>query len=1304
MGHHFRNAVRAALLCTGLLVCGFVVLFHTSAAKADPLAGLLRLPAPPPPNPLVPSQSGNHDEAFYDPAKPPPDNAPIQDLIDYWTRLGVNAIAGQPARAVPSEKTIERLIKEANSNPDLALSVVAVLPNDKKTVGMVKDVYDRLISKETSEDANTESSEASGAYQLKEWLKFNSPYFSDELEKAALGTKDNSSQYVDTGSENAVLALTRYDWDRANPIITRMYGDRSQPVTQVLETWALYRHALDTDSPSDIDRYRSELMHMVEDRSLPAGVRDKANDAITHEKDFPGREEWTISLFEDETLVNLQPYTGLTTLMMYAPSEKYVDRLISLLEKNNKPIVRAGAVRSLFLALKPEGASEQDVRIVKAMLPWLEDPKWADDPRDERATLVRKLGQMQMPESVPGLIKVLEEKRTVMVPDYGSNTAAYSANSSRAVTTANAARGVANAVVAADNALANVSNTSANSLPNVPSRPTETFPYRSDAMQALTKQRDGRAIPALRRTLNTVEEYERATAVRAIYMCGGFSIQEQLDAVDLTARAVLQRQDMEDAGLNTNTYANSYYSASAYSNRLSGTQNGPPSAVEVRTLLGQQLMDNGGEVTDDLARSVAQRVSDLDKRDPQLAQAYRTVVMQWANGPVDILFLNDLKHGVATTEALVRLLATRKDLKQRLPGDVAALRTGVPRSVGFAACMLEDKAEFDPIIENAEPDAKIALLACGRLLRLEMDVTKVAKLLNAKEPLLVEAAEAYLKAEDSPAARTAVLQKHPGEALVLGARANFEGGEGADSIAGPWLAALFQNAGSDSLYYGWGSASNDPDLDKSETALRAEVKKDDNLYGVYAFDKNYVRIYRDHVTFSWDDDESRYYERPMAPEEFEEIKSYLTAKRADEQPPYLYCGGAYCEARELLMLGRNGGRRVYVAGNRYGGGREESDFFDGLDKYFKRLRLAPATLKYSMSRDVPGLAIDLADRDLTAKTVWKNGDDLRVAVCSKEVRDRVQEEIDAMAPEGGDPNSEEPAEAVAAKRAKLIEQRRYEGCSWQHVSNGSATGITTQPTEVEYFPIRDGMPVQPSDDQWKARAGGVELRAGAEGLFLIARGQATRLAEGSFSSPLMTASGRWGVAMETGGEDGQHLVRIDITRRKVLQVKTDESGYFMQPVAYIRSIDRVLLAQNYGSYEEAYGEGYSSDEVQPDPDPSGLLLLDPATGQIQEPRGELRPLAQQTFRALQQSANGGAHWAAMPDHEKRSTTVGLYDERMLTFKPVATVPKILFNSMDMWVDEAGQRIYFVYRGHLLSLPIKLASPAPAGPPRRSRQH
>ncbi|HEY2847428.1 MAG TPA: hypothetical protein VGI80_06370, partial [Pyrinomonadaceae bacterium] len=70
------------------------------------------------------------------------------------------------------------------------------------------------------------------------------------------------------------------------------------------------------------------------------------------------------------------------------------------------------------------------------------------------------------------------------------------------------------------------------------------------------------------------------------------------------------------------------------------------------------------------------------------------------------------------------------------------------------------------------------------------------------------------------------------------------------------------------------------------------------------------------------------------------------------------------------------------------------------------------------------------------------------------------------------------------------------------------------------------------------------------------------------------------------------------------------------------------------------------------------------------------------------------------DSERNATDVGTVDTRTFTFSPLLRVPKIKFDSMGMWVDEPHQKVYFVYRGHLLSLPLKVDTPAPNPAPTR----
>ena len=97
-----------------------------------------------------------------------------------------------------------------------------------------------------------------------------------------------------------------------------------------------------------------------------------------------------------------------------------------------------------------------------------------------------------------------------------------------------------------------------------------------------------------------------------------------------------------------------------------------------------------------------------------------------------------------------------------------------------------------------------------------------------------------------------------------------------------------------------------------------------------------------------------------------------------------------------------------------------------------------------------------------------------------------------------------------------------------------------------------------------------------------------------------------------------------------------------------------------------------------------IFVLDVETGAIEKTRGEIRPLAGQTFRPLQKSsASADEYWAAIPD--KKATQVGIYNMKTLTFKPLLTIPNISFDSMNMWVDEAENKVYFVYKGQLLAL-------------------
>jgi hypothetical protein len=176
----------------------------------------------------------------------------------------------------------------------------------------------------------------------------------------------------------------------------------------------------------------------------------------------------------------------------------------------------------------------------------------------------------------------------------------------------------------------------------------------------------------------------------------------------------------------------------------------------------------------------------------------------------------------------------------------------------------------------------------------------------------------------------------------------------------------------------------------------------------------------------------------------------------------------------------------------------------------------------------------------------------------------------------------------------------------------------------------------------------------------------------------VTANGRWLLATRYGEEEGRQLIRINLQTNKEFAINFEEYP-LVESVAYVPSLNKILLFG--GGYREYEGEG---EENYADRE-GAFFFLDADTGAMQKAKGEVRPLAQQTYRPLQPTGRPDEVWAAIPDAAADNTQVGVYNLKTLAFKPLVKIPQINFNSMQMWVD-AG-KIYFVYEGHLLGLPL-----------------
>jgi hypothetical protein len=303
------------------------------------------------------------------------------------------------------------------------------------------------------------------------------------------------------------------------------------------------------------------------------------------------------------------------------------------------------------------------------------------------------------------------------------------------------------------------------------------------------------------------------------------------------------------------------------------------------------------------------------------------------------------------------------------------------------------------------------------------------------------------------------------------------------------------------------------------------------------------------------------------------------------------------------------------------------------------------------------------------------------------VRKKVEAETNGLEPEGDGAIDEGVVKENVQKKALTADDRRYEGYSWYKVADGQTAGIASQPPDVEYIPMRDGLGVPASDEQWKARSGGIEIRTSDEGLFKVFGGRLYKVHDGSYSHAVVVPGGRWVLAAKTNDAGVEVTVRINLLTNKEFAVPIEGYGQ-RYPVAYIPSLNRVLIVRDDAySDDSEFGTPVEEDAAPADADPSGMLLVDPATGITQPIAGEFRPISQQTFRSLQKTARPNEYWAAIPDEEKNATDVGIFDTNHFGFRALMRIPKIKFNSMYMCADEAGGKLYFVYRGHLLALPL-----------------
>src|SRR5258706_9453224 len=172
-----KRFISALAFCISLLLLlSAFLLKGVEAAKKNPLVTLLNSPAPPPPNPLLTGLGRIRDPKFYNKNKPPKDDAPIHELLEYWIGMN-NLIRKIGYNPKPSEKSAERILAEIEKNPKLLSQLLGVLPDGKRSADLVKDLYDR--------EGTSGVFAREDRIGIKNWMTYHTPFFSNDLARQA---------------------------------------------------------------------------------------------------------------------------------------------------------------------------------------------------------------------------------------------------------------------------------------------------------------------------------------------------------------------------------------------------------------------------------------------------------------------------------------------------------------------------------------------------------------------------------------------------------------------------------------------------------------------------------------------------------------------------------------------------------------------------------------------------------------------------------------------------------------------------------------------------------------------------------------------------------------------------------------------------------------------------------------------------------------------------------------------------------------------------------------------------------------
>jgi hypothetical protein len=949
-----------------------------------------------------------------------------------------------------------------------------------------------------------------------------------------------------------------------------------QPRATALALSLYYEHAIKEKDLGNEERYRRDLQAIAANRNQPGYARNVAIESLSS-TEWSGLDDWYVGLFQDESLLDLSdgeysmsPFDSLFS----SDLEKWIPIMTRLLESKDIN-VRSVAASCLVTVHEDEETAK---KALTPLLPWLTNPAWINDKSSHRISLIQALGSFKIPESVPGLISVVESD------DVQSYARGFAANS-------------------------------------------------------LALYQDARAVPALKKALTKEkDEASRHRIIKGLLGSNALSEMEQLEALEAYAAKLAAPETRMDV----------------IRYRLPTEEPLPPTLM-----IGKYLGQSRETPSESLINAVLARAEELKSQNSPVADALIEIAQQWQGQQVELDIIRRLWNGSADAATISEALNRKDKMQEGLRTELQGLASVAGAAQGVGAVLLNDPALAQGILNSEDEPAQIALLACSRLSQTALPVEMVGSLLNHKNQLLTQAAETYLLAEDSSEARDLLWQRHPNEAFVTGWRENI------------MLGVTYDN------------------LVKSEDQLRAEILKENGPIEILAWVSNFpnqgvvVRIYSDKAVYTEHEDAARYRERTVPLAEVTALKDFLSVGGFSERgPTFGYCHHG-CPANELLMLTKEKGRRVFHMGS-------YTEWQPVQDEFTKLGTGDGAKMHYKLEEEIKGLEVLYAG-ELIVHDVTQQGNEMRIFVerpQTKEETDELQASYDV-----DDEDDEELQTQLLRRRVELNKSRH----SWRVFAGDKVGAHSSAPDFYSIFDETKFVTGDENEPDWDnygfmtqpqiLAADSIVFAENYAGLWRqFAGSKPVRLGdeEAIYTNPIVTRDGKWVVATKIvdEGENPNHIIRLNLQTGREYRVNMPPADQLVA-ISFVPVLNKVLVKRAKQDYVPV--------GMKPrGPDKAEHLLIDPATGVTRLVTGEFAPLQHRGSRFLQATEKPDEFWAAISDDKRIQTQIGRYSVKDFSFKPLTTVPQLIFDSMSMWVDAGQKKVYVVYKGQLLRLPLQAA--------------